>query len=66
MKKFVHTNDFRDLNVAFALDEGMANPKDEFPLFYAERCIWRKYKIYYIFTYIFFAYFIGYCLTKTR
>lgn len=42
MRKFVHTNEFRDLNVAFALDEGMASPNEEFALFYAERCIWRK------------------------
>ncbi|XP_018568185.1 aminoacylase-1 isoform X1 [Anoplophora glabripennis] len=43
MRKFVHTNEFRDLNVAFALDEGMANPTEEFALFYAERCIWHMH-----------------------
>ncbi|KAJ8982429.1 hypothetical protein NQ317_007777 [Molorchus minor] len=41
MRKFVHTNEFRDLKVAFALDEGMASPNNEFALFYAERCIWQ-------------------------
>lgn len=43
MRKFVHTNEFRDLNVAFALDEGMASPNEEFALFYAERCIWHMH-----------------------
>lgn len=42
MKKFVYMNEFRNLNVGFALDEGMASPNDEYALFYAERCIWRK------------------------
>lgn len=43
MKKFVHMNEFRNLNVGFALDEGMASPNDDYALFYAERCIWRKF-----------------------
>lgn len=43
MEKFVHTKDFKALNVAFALDEGMASPTDEFVLFYGERSIWRKF-----------------------
>ncbi|XP_047509101.1 aminoacylase-1A-like [Pieris napi] len=41
MEKFVHTKDFKALNVAFALDEGMASPTDEFVLFYGERSIWQ-------------------------
>lgn len=40
MREFVKTNDFKDLNVGFALDEGMASPSEEFALFYGERCIW--------------------------
>ncbi|GLH01980.1 Aminoacylase-1 [Gryllus bimaculatus] len=40
MKKFVHTSDFLELNVGFAMDEGMASPTDEFVLFYGERSIW--------------------------
>jgi len=43
MAKFVNTSDFLELNVGFALDEGMADPSDQFPLFYGERSIWRKY-----------------------
>lgn len=44
MAKFVHTEDFKALNVGFALDEGMANPTEDFILFYGERSIWRKYR----------------------
>ncbi|XP_072939277.1 aminoacylase-1-like [Epargyreus clarus] len=40
MKKFVHTQDFKNLNVGFAMDEGMANPGEEFILFNGERSIW--------------------------
>lgn len=43
MEKFVHTKDFKDLNVGFALDEGMASPNEEFILFNGERSIWRQY-----------------------
>ena len=43
MAKFVSTSDFLELNVGFALDEGMADPSDQFPLFYGELSIWRKY-----------------------
>lgn len=42
MRKFVHTDEFRRLNVGFALDEGVASPNDEYVLCYGERCIWRK------------------------
>jgi aminoacylase len=48
MEKFVKTQDFKNLNVGFALDEGMASPNDEFLLYYGERSIWRKYAILYI------------------
>jgi aminoacylase len=46
MRKFVLTEDFKKLNVGFALDEGMANPTEEFVLFYGERNIWRKQYYY--------------------
>lgn len=42
MEKFVHCQEFRDLNVGFALDEGMASKEDHFILFPGERSIWRK------------------------
>lgn len=41
MAKFVHTQDFKDLNIGFALDEGLASPNEEFALFYGERSIWQ-------------------------
>lgn len=43
MDKFVPTADFKSLNVGFSLDEGIAGPTEEYPVFYAERSIWRKY-----------------------
>ncbi|KAH8419378.1 hypothetical protein KR222_010034 [Zaprionus bogoriensis] len=41
MRPFVETADFRALNVGFGLDEGLASPTAEFPVFYAERSVWR-------------------------
>lgn len=40
MGKFVHSNYFKSLNIEVAFDEGVANPGDEFVLFYGERSIW--------------------------
>ncbi|XP_032680885.1 aminoacylase-1-like [Odontomachus brunneus] len=40
MKDFVHTEDFKSLNIGFALDEGVACPQDHFYMFYGERSIW--------------------------
>lgn len=42
MAKFVLTPEFRDLNVGFSLDEGMATPGEEYVIFNGERTIWRK------------------------
>ncbi|XP_053612517.1 aminoacylase-1-like [Plodia interpunctella] len=41
MKKFIHTSEFKALNIGFALDEGMANPDEEFIIFNGERSIWQ-------------------------
>ncbi|XP_058797117.1 aminoacylase-1 [Phymastichus coffea] len=41
MKEFVHTKDFKELNVGFALDEGVANPTENYYMFYGERSIWQ-------------------------
>lgn len=41
VKEFVKTDEFRALNIGFSLDEGIASPTDDFPVFYAERAIWR-------------------------
>lgn len=43
MKVFVHSNEFKALNVGFSLDEGLASANEEFPVYYAERSIWSKY-----------------------
>ncbi|KAL0880830.1 hypothetical protein ABMA27_002014 [Loxostege sticticalis] len=43
MEKFVLTEDFKKLNVGFALDEGMANPTEEFIIFNGERSIWQMH-----------------------
>ncbi|XP_013142888.1 PREDICTED: aminoacylase-1-like [Papilio polytes] len=43
MEKFVLTDEFRALNIGFALDEGMANPTDEFIIFNGERSIWQMH-----------------------
>nr|GME16264.1 aminoacylase-1 [Ipomoea batatas] len=40
MMKFVESQEFKDLNVGFALDEGQASPTDEFRVFYADRIPW--------------------------
>lgn len=42
METFVHTDDFRSLNIGFSLDEGMASPTQDYVLFYGERNIWRN------------------------
>jgi aminoacylase len=44
MKKFVHTQEFRDLNIGFAFDEGLAHPDDIIQILYGERSIWREYE----------------------
>lgn len=45
MKAFVNHNDFRQLNVGFLLDEGIASPTNVFSVFYGERTCWRKFKL---------------------
>ena len=43
MKLFVHTPEFKAMNVGFGLDEGIAGPKEVMPLFYGERNVfWIK------------------------
>ena len=41
MMKFAKSPEFRALNIGFSLDEGIASPTDVFPVFYAERSVWR-------------------------
>lgn len=40
MEKLIKTDFFKNLNVGFAMDEGLANPTDEFMLYYSERLPW--------------------------
>ncbi|XP_063953236.1 aminoacylase-1-like isoform X2 [Lytechinus pictus] len=40
MGKFTKTEDFRNLNVGFGLDEGLANPTEKFSLYHGERAVW--------------------------
>jgi aminoacylase len=63
MAKFVDTSDFLELNVGFGLDEGMADPSDQFTLFYGERSIWRKYlfKPEFIYLFVRFVFYIYMC-----
>jgi len=58
MAKFVNTSEFVELNVGFALDEGHADPSDQFQLFYGERSIWRKYRFKLEFIYLFIYFFV--------
>lgn len=41
MRDFVKTEEFKELNVAFELDEGGPLPIEQFVIFYAERSTWR-------------------------
>jgi aminoacylase len=43
MEKFITTDDFKNLNVGFSLDEGMASPNTDYLLFNGERFIWREF-----------------------
>ncbi|RAL41701.1 hypothetical protein DM860_008883 [Cuscuta australis] len=40
MAKFTGSQEFKELNVGFVLDEGQASPTDEFRVFYADRVPW--------------------------
>jgi aminoacylase len=40
MEKFVESKEFNDLNIAVALDEGLASPDDSMTVFYGERIPW--------------------------
>ena len=45
MQAFTATKVFKDLNIGFALDEGLANPTSAFTLFYGERMPWCKFQL---------------------
>ncbi|KAK5644380.1 hypothetical protein RI129_005680 [Pyrocoelia pectoralis] len=41
MREFVKTDEFKKLNIGFALDEGLASIDNTFKVFYGERTCWR-------------------------
>lgn len=41
IKEFVHTEDFKSLNIGFSLDEGVASTGEHFYMFNNERSIWQ-------------------------
>lgn len=40
MATFVKTQEFKNLNIGFALDEGVVTPIKEYILFYGEKVLW--------------------------
>lgn len=42
MGTFVKTPEFAELNIGFALDEGIATPHEVFDVYYCERTSWSK------------------------
>lgn len=42
MEYFITTDEFKAMNIGFALDEGIATPDEVYPVFYGERCCWRE------------------------
>ncbi len=40
MQEFLKCKEWNEMNVGFALDEGLANPTEEFTVFYGERLKW--------------------------
>lgn len=42
MATFTQSQEFKDLNIGFTLDEGCASADDAFNVFYAERTMWRR------------------------
>ena len=40
MAKYVVSKEFKDLNIGFALDEGLASENNTLPLYYGERNEW--------------------------
>ncbi|XP_049529285.1 aminoacylase-1A-like [Anopheles darlingi] len=43
MMEWVHKESFRQLNVGFSIDEGIAGEGEDYPLFYGERSVWHVY-----------------------
>lgn len=50
MKAFLLSEEWKELNVGFALDEGLANPIDEYTVFFGERMPWCKFRSFFFFS----------------
>ncbi|XP_004529658.1 aminoacylase-1 [Ceratitis capitata] len=46
MRVFVKSKEYKNLNVGFSLDEGIASADETFPVYYAERSIWHVHFIF--------------------
>ena len=45
MEKYVVSKEFKELNIGFALDEGLASEENAIPVFYGERNVfWVQFK----------------------
>jgi aminoacylase len=47
MEKWVKTDNFKNLNIGFAMDEGLANPSDVCIVYYGERVPWCSITLFY-------------------
>ena len=45
MRLFLNSPEWKELNVGFTLDEGLANPEDEFTVYFGERMPWSNKSI---------------------
>ena len=46
MRRFVVSQEFKKLNIGLALDEGLASPTEEIPVYYGERNVyWVKFNV---------------------
>lgn len=43
VKAFVHTPEFKELNIGFAIDEGTPEEDEVYKVYYAEKTMWREF-----------------------
>lgn len=66
MQSFVHTPEFKKLNVGFAIDEGTPEENDVFGVYYAERTMWRRFLSSVLYILFIFSFFFRYSLSHKR
>lgn len=54
MMKFRKTEEFKDLNIGLALDEGLASSTEEFSIFYSERLIWCNFFFFFVCVFLYY------------